>query len=172
MKVAVGSRNPAKVSAVKEAFTEQFGEEPEVISLSIDSKVSNQPLKRDTINGAYNRAKGALEATGADYGVGIEGGLMKLGDRWYALGFVVIVDRLGNKGTGTSGWFECPKIILQEIEKGKELGDVADKISGRKLAKEEGAIGFLTRNHVSRKDLYRHGVYMALVPLMNKELWR
>jgi len=33
MKVAVGSKNPAKVSAVKEAFKELFGEGLEVVSV-------------------------------------------------------------------------------------------------------------------------------------------
>ena len=45
---------------------------------------------------------------------------MKLGGRWYNLGFITITDKKGRIGTGTS-WFECPSNILEEIKKGKEL---------------------------------------------------
>ena len=172
IKVAVGSENPAKNIAVKDVFEEMFSDKLEIISVSIDSGVSIQPFDEKTIKGAYNRAKGALTASNADFGVGIEGGVMKLGEKWYNLGFVVIMDRDGNMGTGTSGWFECPKFILDELRKGNELGDVMDKLSGTTDSKKkEGAIGILTKNHVTRKDLYKHGVQMALVPLLNKSLW-
>jgi inosine/xanthosine triphosphatase len=172
MKVAVGSSNPAKLSAVKEAFTEALKVEVEVFGISVDSGVSNQPFGDETIDGAYNRAEKVLEASDADFGVGIEGGIMRLGEKWYNFGFVVINDGDGNIGTGSSGWFECPNLILDEIKKGSELGDVMDRVSGTKDSKKKaGAIGILTRNIVTRKDLYKHGVLMALVPFMNKSLW-
>jgi len=172
MKVAVGSKNPAKLSAVREAFSEALRVDVEVVGVSVDSGVSNQPFGDETISGAYNRAEKVLKASNADFGVGIEGGIMRLGEKWYSFGFVVITDKEGNTGTGSSGWFECPKIILDGIKKGSELGDVMDRISGIKDSKKKaGAIGILTRNIVTRKDLYKHGVLMALVPFMNRSLW-
>ena len=171
--VAVGSKNPAKVSAVEEVFKEVFGAEVEVLGFSVDTVVSKQPLNEETVVGAHNRAKRAFEVGDADYGVGIEGGLVELGGRWYSLGFVAIIDRSGEVGTGASGWFECPKIVLDEIWKGRELADVMDEVSGTRDSRSElGAIGILTKNRVTRKDLYAHGVYMALVPFINRELWR
>lgn len=172
--VAIGSLNPAKVSAVEEVFKEVFEAEGgvEVFGLLVDSGVSVQPINEETFVGARNRAERALDAGAADYGVGIEGGLVELGGRWYNLGFVVIVNRGGMVGTGTSGWFECPKIVLEEIGKGRELADVMDEVSGTKESRNElGAIGILTKNRVTRKNLYVHGVYMALIPFMNKDLW-
>ena len=107
MRVVVGSINPVKIQAVAEGFQEIFGK-VEVVGVKVDSGVSGQPFKEEVIEGSVNRAVNALKLTGADFGVGIEGGVIKLGEKWYNLGFVAIVDREGKIGTGTSGWFECP----------------------------------------------------------------
>jgi len=172
MKLAVGSTNPIKIQAVMEAFKETFGD-VEVRGIKVDSKVSDQPFKDEVIKGSVNRAKNALKLTGADFGIGIEGGVMKLGERWYNLGFVAIVDQEGGMGTGTSGWFECPPIILELLKSGRELGEVMDDLTGRRdTKKQEGAIGVFTKGKVSRKDLYKHGVFMALVSFLSPEVFR
>ena len=106
MKVAVGSTNPIKIQAVMEAFQETF-DEVEVMGIQVESHVSHQPFREEVLEGSVNRAEGALQRSGADFGVGVEGGIMQLSGRWYNLGFVVIVNRAGKRGTGTSGWFEC-----------------------------------------------------------------
>jgi len=111
MKVAVGSTNPVKIQSVKEVFNEVFGKEVEITSVKADSGVSSQPFKEDIIRGSVNRAKNALKLTDADFGVGIESGVMKFGEKWYNLSFITIIDKKGNMGTGTSGWFECPSGI-------------------------------------------------------------
>lgn len=171
IKVAVGSTNSVKVQATVEAFQEVFGE-VEIIEKEVDSEVLDQPFGKEVIDGSKNRAKNVLKITNADFGVGIESGVMKLGERWYNLGFITIADKKGRIGTGTSGWFECPSNILEEIKKGKELGEVMDKITGRKnVKKQEGAVGILTKRKVSRKDLYKHGVLMALIPFLSPELF-
>ena len=172
MKVAVGSTNPTKIQAVAETFQEIFGK-VEVMGIKVDSGVSGQPFKEDVVEGSVNRAKSVLKLTFADFGVGIEGGVMKLGEKWYNLGFVAIVDKEGRTGTGTSGWFECPPSILEKLKNGEELGEVMDELTGRKdTKKQEGAIGILTKGKVIRKDLYKHGVFMALAPFLSPEVFR
>lgn len=171
MKVAVGSTNPVKVQAVVEAFQEVFGE-VKIIEKEVDPEVPDQPFGEEVIDGSKNRAKNVLRITNADFGIGIEGGVIELGGRWYNLGFVTIVDKEGHIGTGTSGWFECPSRILKEMRGGKELGEVIDKITGEKdVKKREGAIGTFTKGKVSRKDLYKHGVFVALTPFLSPELF-
>jgi inosine/xanthosine triphosphatase len=173
MKVVVGSTNPVKIQAVKEVFNEVFGKEVEVISVKVDTGVSNQPFKEDIIEGSVNRAKSALKLTDADFGVGIESGVMKFGEKWYNLGFITIVDEKGNMGTGTSGWFECPSGILKELENGKELGQVISEITGIvDVQRREGAIGVFTKGKVTRKELYKHGIFMALVKFLSPEIFR
>ena len=171
MKVVVGSTNPIKIQAVTEAFQEVFGE-VEVRGMNVDSKVADQPFKKEVIEGAVNRAESAVMCPGVDFGVGIEGGIMQLGGRWYNLGFVTIIDRKGGMGTGTSGWFECPTPILNQLKHGRELGEVIDDLTGRMDTKrQEGAIGVFTRGKVKRKDLYKQGVFMALVPFLSPEFF-
>jgi non-canonical (house-cleaning) NTP pyrophosphatase len=76
-------------------------------------------------------------------------------------------------GTGTSGWFECSPSILEKLKRGKELGEVIDELAGRKDTKmQEGAVGLLTGGKVSRKDLYKHGVFMALIPFTASDFLR
>ncbi|HWL12648.1 MAG TPA: DUF84 family protein, partial [Ureibacillus sp.] len=76
MKIAIGTKNPTKVKAVNDAFASFI--EAEFISTNVPSNVSAQPLTDlETLTGAINRAKNALEAERADLGVGLEGGLIK-----------------------------------------------------------------------------------------------
>ncbi|OYT61635.1 MAG: hypothetical protein B6U69_03265 [Thermofilum sp. ex4484_15] len=173
MKVVVGSLNPVKIEAVKEAFGRIFGR-VEVVGVRVDSGVPRQPFGEEVKRGALNRALRALnKVPSSDYGVGIEGGIVKLWGKYYNFGFVAIVSKDGRLGTGTSGLFECPSRILRELMKGKELGEVMDEIVGTKGTKfKEGAIGFFTRKALLRKDLYIHGVLMALVPLINEEFFK
>ena len=173
MKVAVGSTNLVKIQAVKEVFNEVFGKEVEIISVKADSGVSTQPFKEDIIKGSVNRAKNALKLTDADFGVGIESGVMRFGEKWYNLGFITIVDKKGNVGTGTSGWFECPSSILKELENEKEMGQVISEITGRvDLQRLQGAIGIFTKGKVTRRELYRHGIFMALANFLSPEIFR
>lgn len=173
MKVAVGSTNPVKIQAVKEVFKEVFGKKVEIISVKADSGVSTQPFKENMIKGSMNRAKKALKLTDADFGVGIESGVMIFGEKWYNLGFITIVDKKGNIGTGTSGWFECPSSILKELENGKELAQVMSEITGRvDVQRREGAIGIFTKRKVTRKKLYKHGMFMALAKFLSPEIFR
>jgi len=171
IRVSVGSTNPVKIDAVREGFQEFF-DEVEVIPVSVVSGVSAQPLNKETIDGALRRARECQKKTNAHFGVGIEGGCIDLGNTAYFMGFCAIVDDKGNAHTGTSGWFECPEWIRHDIKNRKELGVVMDELTGRRdVKKQEGAIGVFTRGVVNRKDLYKHGVYMSLVPFLNKELF-
>jgi len=171
LRVAVGSKNPVKVDAVKEVFENILGQ-VEVIAIEVGSGVSRQPINEEAVQGAKNRALGAIKKAKADFGVGIEGGLVEFNGKSYFMGFCAVINKDGNIGTGTSGWFECPPAMLDRIKNREELGDLIDELTGRRdIKKKEGAIGIFTKGNVTRKDLYKHGLYMALVRYMNKELF-
>jgi len=174
VRVAVGTKNPIKITAVREVFDDLFKDEKtEVLGILVDSAVPIQPFGEEVITGAVNRALKSLKSGNADYGIGIEGGVFPLGNKWYNLGFVAIVDKKGTIGTGTSGWFECPEPILRKLKSGEELGTVMDRLTGRRGTKrEEGAVGIFTRKKVTRKEFYKHGLYMALIPFLNDRLWK
>ncbi len=169
MIIAVGSTNKIKIEATRRAFS-KFYKDIEVIGVNADSGVPSQPINEQVFHGSFNRAKNALKLVqDADFGVGIEGGVIKLFERYYCMGFIVILSKSGEISTGFSGWFECPSRILPRLLSGEELGLIMDDISGRKNVKyEEGAIGILTKGVVSRTDLYEHGIIMALTKFVTK----
>ncbi len=170
--VAVGSKNPTKVEATRRVFRRAFGR-VKVIGLEVNSGVSPQPMSAsESIRGAINRAKRAIEISRADFGVGIEGGTARLCGRWFTAGFVAVIGRDGRISLGTSGWFECPAKVVEEMKKGRELAEVIGELTGRKDVKEgEGAIGIFTRGHVSRTNLYEHGVWMALCRFLSPQIF-
>jgi non-canonical (house-cleaning) NTP pyrophosphatase len=48
-----------------------------------------------------------------------------------------------------------------------------DDLTGRKDTKtKEGAIGIFTKGTVKRKDLYKHGIFMALVPFLTPGMFQ
>jgi len=169
MLIAVGSTNNVKIEATKRAFS-KFYENISVVGVNVDSGVSAQPINEQAFQGALNRANNALKIVkDADFGVGIEGCVMKIFDKYYCTGFVVIISKSGEMHTGFSGWFECPPKILPRLLAGEELGLLMDEVSGKKNIKyNEGAIGILTRGVVSRTDLYEHGIIMALTGFLTK----
>ena len=176
MKVLVGSQNPVKIEAVKEAFSKYF-DNIEVVGIKVDSKVSNQPINTETFDGAKNRALELKKINeeknlGAKFFVGIEGGIIKLYSKWLAFGGMCIIDDKGRIGFGTSPNFELPESITKHLLNGIELGDVMDKITGVHNTKQKsGAIGFFTKNVMDRKNLYIHGLVVALIPFINENLY-
>ena len=176
MIILVGSDNPVKLDAVKEAFSSYFSD-IEVKGVKIDTKVSDQPIDEETFEGAEFRAKALKKLNekaniGAKFFVGIEGGVINLYSKWFAFGAVCIFDEKGSKGFGTSPFFEIWRDAVEDILEGKELGDIMGEITGDfEIKRKGGAIGFLTDNIMSRKDLYVPGIKLALIPLLKSELY-
>ncbi len=176
MKVLVGSENPVKIEAVKEAFSKYF-KNVEVIGIKVDSKVPAQPINNETFEGAKNRALELKRINeeknlNAKFFVGIEGGIIKIYSKWFAFGGMCIIDEEGRMGFGTSPHFELPEKIVKELLNGIELGDVMDKITGKhNIKQKEGAIGIFTKGKMNRKNLYVQGLIVALVPFLNEDLY-
>jgi len=176
MKILVGSKNPVKIDSVKEAFANYF-EGIEVLGLDVDSDVSSQPVNEETIAGARNRALKLMELNksqnlGAEYFVGIEGGIAKQFDRWFAFGCMCVIDGSGRTGFGLSPHFELPPAVVEKLLKGTELGDVMDEIMNQQNTKQkQGAIGFFTNGVMSRKELYIEGLKVAVIPFLHKEMY-
>jgi inosine/xanthosine triphosphatase len=176
MKVLVGSGNPVKVEAVREAFSKYFGE-VEVVPLAVGSGVSGQPTNDETFEGARNRALrlraiDGERGLGAEFFVGLEGGAVRRYSRWFALGAMCVMDRKGRTGFGLTPHFELPASVAAQLLGGTELGDVMDRITGEDNTKQKGgAIGFLSKGVMDRKSLYVHGLVAALVPFMNEGMY-
>ena len=75
--------------------------------------------------------------------------------------------RDGVEGTGLTPFFELPEYIRERVYSGEELGKVMEEISGIKDIKlKEGAVGWLSRGLMTRKELYCCGLRVALINLI------
>lgn len=175
MKVAIGSTNPVKIQAVKAAFKKVWPKETFIFrGVKVDSGVSHQPMSDlESIKGARNRARLALKKTKADFGVGLEGGVQKVGRNWFDCGWIVVLDRNGNEGIGSSIRMETPSKMVSLMAKNDfELGDVDDLMFNRKNSKQaEGHFGLMTGNKIIRAKAYEHAVISALVRFINPDIF-
>src|SRR3989344_8261918 len=165
MKVAVGSKNPVKLAAVKDAFQKLFPDkEWNVTGIEVDSEVSDQPMSDAvSIIGARNRAVKSLKELDADYGVGLEGGLQEIEGRWFDNGWIVVVDKNGNEGIGSTVKMPTPAKLMELIHKGIELGAANDMIFNTQNSKHaDGHFCLMTKNAITRTSGYRDGVIAAL----------
>lgn len=174
MLVAIGSTNPVKIAAVKSAFKKVWSRKNfKFFSIKVRSIVSRQPMSDlENIKGARNRAKIALKMFKADFGVGVEGGLQKIGNKWFDSGWVVIIDKNGAEGVGSSVKMQTPKEMMKLVKKGKELGEVDDLIFKQRNSKQkEGHFGLMTKNIITRKDGYTDAVISALIRFIHTSLF-
>ncbi len=135
MKVAVGSTNPIKLQSVKEAFEKVWPEKNwDFLPSDVKSGISDQPMTfTETIKGATTRAKKAIQLHDADFGVGLEGGLEKIGKDWFDAGWLIVIDKNGIKGIGSTINMHVPPKMMRLINKGIELGLVNDIIFKEKI---------------------------------------
>ena len=169
MDVAVGSTNPVKVDAVERTL-ERF--RPSVSAVAVDSGVPEQPWSiEETVTGAENRARRALAATDADYGIGREGGVTRLDGvpglsliMWAA---VTDGDRLERGGGPT---LPLPDDIARRLEDGAELGPVMDDRHGTDgIAERDGAAGVLTDGLTNRPRALSEAVACAVGPFVTDD---
>jgi inosine/xanthosine triphosphatase len=167
MIIAVGSKNPVKINAVREAL-EILNLKYDIIAVEVDSGVGPQPFCDETYVGARNRAINAMRNTNADISIGIEGGICYVYNRFIANAVVYVITKEGIENFAISASFTLPKSIVSLVLQGKELGEASDIVFNVDNSKmREGAIGLLTRV-IDRKKLYVQPIIMALYPVYNK----
>ncbi|HOO78289.1 MAG TPA: inosine/xanthosine triphosphatase [bacterium] len=172
-RVAVGSRNPLKIAAV-EAVLAAFRPGLLVRGVAVSSGVAATPLSNpETIAGARQRARLAREATGDDWGIGLEGGMAVYDGRWFSGVWCVIRDgRIETRGGGVH--FELPPEAARRIvEEGVEMGTAMDGLAGIEMSKRKmGAEGILTRGLIDRSATFRTAVRYALAPFLHPDWYR
>jgi len=171
MKIVLGSKNESKRLAVADAFSEVFPDDAVQVKLvDADSGVSSHPVSgSESIKGALNRIKHARNLQpGADYYIGIEGGLLQVEGRFWEIGWVAIENNQGKVHTGISSGLELKGVLLDDIKNGLELNKVLEKRFGIKdIGKANGFNGLATDDLVTRREAYRHGIIFALAPFKN-----
>lgn len=127
MDIIIGTKNQAKVAIATQILAEYFPDaQLEIKSVDIDSGVSGSPEDEATKTGAENRAHGAAET--ADYGVGIESGLVER----YGILFEeawACVSHEGKTYYGYSSGLPIPPHVLRTMkESGLDHGAAMRKI--------------------------------------------
>lgn len=158
MQIAVGSTNPVKVNAVIACFGE------EVEGISVPSGVREQPWgDEETIVGAKQRAKAAMEQGQATIGIGLEGGVQLIDNRLYLCNWGALVDKEGMEIVAGGAGLPLPEEIKEKMDMGEELGPVISAFAKRsEVNKKEGAIGIFTNGAITRTHMYKQIVELLL----------
>ena len=177
MKINIGTRNKAKIDALKEILKEYPDFlHAEIISKDVDTGVSEQPKSLDeTVYGAMRRAKNSFDD--CDYSVGLESGLMKVPETktGYMDTTACAIYDGKNFHLGLSSCFEYPPKVLEYMLKNNKDASTAFREIG--LTDEpyigwgNGIIGVLTKDRLNRKEYTKQAIRTALIHLENKELY-
>jgi len=176
-RVIVGSTNPVKLAAVQMGFSAIFPQESfDFEEVDVPSGVGVQPMTdAETLLGATQRAVNAREVVPhADFWVGIEGGVdtMPFSEECLLTFAWVVVLSKGQVGRACTGAFELPAQVAELVRNGMELGDADDQVFGTQGSKQQnGAVGLLTQNVLTRAEFYAQAVQLALIPFINPQLY-
>ncbi|MQA02726.1 MAG: inosine/xanthosine triphosphatase [Streptosporangiales bacterium] len=173
MMVAVGSTNPVKTEAARQAFGHAWpGASLDVEPVTVRSGVPEQPMSDlECIEGARNRAILAREALDAEYGVGLEAGLVHVGGLWFNCGWAVVTDATFREGIGSTFRVPVPTVVVRKVERGAELAEVMDEVLGENDARSAGYFGVLTGGAVTRLRASTDAVVAALAPFAHQALF-
>ncbi|MDR7434479.1 MAG: inosine/xanthosine triphosphatase [Armatimonadota bacterium] len=172
MRIVIGSTSPSKVEAAWRVLQRAFPG-AEIESLEVPSGVSPQPRSmEETVQGAINRAKAALERYGAKLGVGIEGGVEVTPYGVMMCAWVAIMNRDGRLGLGSGPRVMLPESLAVRALAGEELGPIVDDLLGSSEGHESfGTIGLLTKGLLRREAMLEVAVVAALAPFLSPELF-
>ncbi|MFJ7729481.1 DUF84 family protein [Neobacillus sp. NPDC097160] len=155
MKIIIGSKNPAKINAVKNSFVDQ---EAEFVTIDIPSGVNAQPFSdEETIEGAINRAIGALKQGNGDIGIGLEGGVHETSHGLLLCNWGALATTNMEPIIAGGARFLLPEEVAARLRAGDELGPVMDEYAKMEnVRKHEGAIGIFTYGMINRVDMFTH----------------
>lgn len=176
MKVLIGTNNQGKVEGAKQAF-EKFYKDVKVEGTSVSSDVSDEPVNDEIYMGASNRVNNLIKYSkenniDVDFYVGVESGITNQLGKWCIIQIAVVKDKSGYESFGTGPAFPVPEKYVDEIIN-TDLGILMDKIfEGNGLKNEKGGIAHLTNDVITRYDLTREAIIMALTEFINGDIWK
>ncbi len=172
--IIIGSKNPVKINATRNAFETVYGAEKFIYKgHNVSSGVPDQPMgDQETLLGAQNRVKELKKIyKSADYYVGIEGGLLDEKEmEVFAWMYVESAD--GLVGKARTATFFLPPAVQGLVRQGYELGHADDIVFNKDNSKQKGgSVGILTHGVLNRQTYYEQALVLALIPFVNKNLF-
>lgn len=169
--VIIGSSSQLRLKAVREGFLSLLpGEQLTFTSVKVATGISNLPMSNEEIyTGATNRMRNARFAhPDGDYFVGVEVGV----DAGFTFSWICIENRYGERSKARSASFYMPFNAIEKINQGAELGDLIDDIFYQHNTLYSSGIASLKSGiKMSRLNMYREAVQLAVFPLLNKNLY-
>ncbi len=154
MIVKVATANPMKVEATRKAFA-KFFRQVKVVAVDLPSTVSPQPISfGEIVRGARERARAAYRD--CDYAVGIEAGVFRVASvapRAFQITMACVFDG-EREALGAGPFYEAPARRVQEIVKA-----------------DTGSVAVVTKGKVTRGQVTRDAVLMALAPFVSRGLY-
>ncbi len=173
LRVAVGSKNPAKIKAAEEAFRMIFGNNVEIIPLSVPNTPIQPMSDKEMIEGAIWRAKYSIMKTQAKYGVGMEGGVIRNKYGVFVKGWVAVTD--GEVvGIASTVSVQLPEEIWDLLRKGivRELEEIMVKLTGiENIGDTIGAIGYMAEGKYDRVKAFRDAILCAFGRIRRREIF-
>lgn len=160
MKIIIGSKNPAKITAVKNSFSH----EDEFVALDILSGVNEQPFSdEETIKGAINRAVAALNQGNGDIGIGLEGGVQETSYGLLICNWGALATNERAPIIAGGARLLLPEEVAVRLRAGEELGPVMDDYAKmQNVSKHEGAVGIFTNGMVNRSEMFTHVMHLLV----------
>ncbi len=154
MIVRVATANPMKIQATRKAFA-RFFKNVKVVGIEVPSSVSAQPLSfGEIVRGAKERARRAFGE--ADFSVGIEAGVFRVAavsPRPFQITMACVFDGK-RESLGAGPFYEVPERMVREIVKA-----------------DTGSVAVVTKGKVTREQVTRDAVTMALAPFVSASLY-
>ncbi len=166
----MATENPVKTKAVQTAFSQAFADQPvHVEALALCLGLPEQPLDDAIAAGAMKRATAAQQHSRADFGVGIEAGLMKLPgtSRLVSIQICAIVDAQGRGSMGLGPGYELPQPLRDAVLAGEPLRHAFERLLGQTDPKRLGAVYYLSNGQIDRTELTIQGIRMAIIPWLS-----
>ena len=178
--VRVGSRNAAKLEAVRRALAPFFAR-VEIEGADVPSGVDSQPLGwTEIVAGARRRAQGAHRVAACDLAAGIEDGLVEIPDAatgWMNIGCCVLFDG-AREAIGFTAGFEYPPECVRRATATPRtpIGDAFDALYRAPAGLADpgvaaGNIGRLSGGALTRADYGAQAVVCAFVRLLHSDLY-
>jgi len=137
----------------------------EIECLAVESGVGEQPIGQSkVIKGAVNRARNAFRASArAELGVGLEGGLEKIGEEWFLVCVAAIYGNKRQPFVGIGSKLGLPTEVSKCIEKGLFFGKlIREYRDNDKNSKSEEMIDELVTRENSFTEAIRNAFYLYL----------
>lgn len=171
--IGVGSTNPVKINATRNAFSKFFSN-IKIIPKKVNPGISPQPMTdEEMVTGAINRAKKVFNEINPNFGVGLEGGVVKYKFGVFVRGWVAVYDGK-TLGVASTASIQIPSLIWDRLSSNRklELEDIMEEISGiDRIGDKIGAFGFLTEGKYDRERAFEDAIICALAPIIKPNLY-